>query len=136
MSLDLHERRTNRQIENLLQGKVDVGIVHAVPLPPELESHPLGAERLVCCVLRHHQLAGRGRISISEVAGEKVIVFAREFAAHYHGRIVGLLRATLRNSCALQGTTLAQGCYPCCPEHTYFSRRARVCPCVVSDPSA
>lgn len=92
-SLDLHEMNTNRQIENLLQGKVDVGFIHAVPLPPELQCHSLETERLVCCVPRHHRLAGRSRISISEMAGEKVIVFSREFAAHYHDRIVGLLRA-------------------------------------------
>ncbi len=91
--LDLHEMNTNRQIESLLQGKVDVGFIHAVPLPPELRSHCVETERLVCCVPRHHRLASRSRISISEMAGEKVLVFAREFAAHYHDRIVGLLRA-------------------------------------------
>ncbi len=91
--LDLHEMNTNRQIDNLLQGKVDVGFIHAVPLPTELQFHRVETERLVCCVPRLHRLAGRSRISISEMAGEKVIVFAREFAAHYHDRIVGLLRA-------------------------------------------
>lgn len=91
--LDLHEMNTNRQIDTLLQGKVDVGFIHAVPLPPELQVHSIEIERLVCCVSRQHRLAGRSRISISELAGEKVLVFAREFAAHYHDRIVGLLRA-------------------------------------------
>ncbi|MCX7567869.1 LysR family transcriptional regulator [Sulfitobacter sp. F26169L] len=91
--LDLHEMNTNRQIESLLQGKADVGFIHAVPLPPELQSHTIETERLMCCVPRQHRLAGRSRISISEMAGEKVLVFSREFAAHYHDRIVALLRA-------------------------------------------
>jgi DNA-binding transcriptional LysR family regulator len=83
---------TNRQIESLLLGKADVGFIHAVPLPDELSAHAIETERLVCCVPRHHRLAGRSRISISEMAGEKVLVFSREFAAHYHDRIVALLR--------------------------------------------
>lgn len=91
--LDLHEMNTNRQIEVLLQGKADVGFIHAVPLPAEVCFHRLDVERLVCCVPRQHRLAGRSRISISDMAGEKVLVFAREFAAHYHDRIVALLRA-------------------------------------------
>ncbi|MFD2740980.1 LysR family transcriptional regulator [Sulfitobacter aestuarii] len=91
--LDLQEMNTNRQIDNLLRGAVDVGFIHAVPLPPELAFHSIETERLVCCVPRQHRLAGRSRISISEMAGEKVLVFAREFAAHYHDRIVSLLRA-------------------------------------------
>ncbi|MBU3033850.1 LysR family transcriptional regulator [Tritonibacter mobilis] len=91
--LDLHEMNTTRQIEALQQGEADVGFIHAVPLPPELVSHRIETERLVCCVPRRHRLAGRSRISISEMAGEKVLVFAREFAAHYHDRIVALLRA-------------------------------------------
>jgi DNA-binding transcriptional LysR family regulator len=90
--LELHEMNTNRQIESLLLGKADVGFIHAVPLPDELSAHAIETERLVCCVPRHHRLAGRSRISISEMAGEKVLVFSREFAAHYHDRIVALLR--------------------------------------------
>lgn len=91
--LDLHEMNTNQQIENLLRGKADVGFIHAVPLPDELSAHTTLTERLVCCVPRHHRLAGRSRISISEMAGDKVLVFSREFAAHYHDRIVALLRS-------------------------------------------
>lgn len=91
--LELHEMNTSRQIDSLLQGKMDVGFIHAVPLPPELKFHSIETERLVCCVSRQHRLAGRSRISISEMAGEKVLVFAREFAPHFHDRIVSLLRA-------------------------------------------
>lgn len=91
-ALDLHEMNTNTQIESLLQGKADVGFIHAVPLPEELNSFTIETERLVCCVPRQHRLARRSRISISEMAGEKVLVFSREFAAHYHDRIVALLR--------------------------------------------
>jgi len=91
--LELHEMNTNRQIDSLLQGTSDVGFIHAVPLPDELNAHTLTTERLVCCVPRQHRLAGRSRISISDMAGEKVLVFSREFAGHFHDRIVALLRA-------------------------------------------
>lgn len=93
VELELHEMNTTRQIEAILQGKAEVGFIHAVLESPELCSYKLQTERLMCCVPRKHHLASRSRISISEMTGEKVLVFSREFAEYYHDRIVGLLRA-------------------------------------------
>lgn len=93
IELILQEMNTTRQIDGILGRQVDVGFVHAVPLPDEIAQHTLETERLMCCVPRDHRLAGRSRVRLSDLAGERVLVFSREFAAHFHDRIAGLLRA-------------------------------------------
>ncbi|TDE34669.1 LysR family transcriptional regulator [Antarcticimicrobium sediminis] len=92
VDLILHEMNTTRQIESLLEHKIDVGFVHAVPLPNGISHKVLETERLVACVPRWHRLASKSRIRISELAGERMMVFSRSFAAHYHDKITALLR--------------------------------------------
>jgi len=92
--LALCEKNTAHQIADIRRRKVDVGFIHAVPLPETLAEHRMGAERLVCCVHRAHRLAGLRRIDLAKLASEKVIVFSREFAPHYHDKIVALLKAS------------------------------------------
>lgn len=94
IALTLCEKNTAHQIADIQRHKVDVGFIHSVPLPGSLVGHPLGAERLVCCVHRAHRLAGLRRIDLRRLANEKVIVFSREFAPHYHDKIVALLKAS------------------------------------------
>lgn len=93
VGLNLMEMNTTRQIEGLLEHRVDVGFVHAVPFPGELADHTVETERLVCCLPRQHRLARKSRIRIAELSGERVMMFSRTFAAHYHDKISGLLRA-------------------------------------------
>ncbi|MGD9863537.1 MAG: LysR family transcriptional regulator [Pseudodonghicola sp.] len=94
VDLILHEMNTTRQIESLLEHKIDVGFIHAVPLPEGLAHQILETERLVACVPRWHRLASKSRIRIGELAGERVMVFSRGFAAQYHDKITALLRAS------------------------------------------
>jgi len=93
IALHLREMNTSRQIEELVNHRIDAGFVHSVPLPDEIEHKTIDTERLVCCVSRHHRLAGRTRISLTELAGERVLAFSREFAAHYYDLIASLLRS-------------------------------------------
>ncbi|MFH3480496.1 LysR family transcriptional regulator [Xanthobacter variabilis] len=93
VELHLQEMNSTRQIEQLISHKIDVGFVHATPFPDAIATLPLEVERLMCCVPRQHRLAGRSQVSLRELAGERILVFARDFAAHYHDRIVGLLRS-------------------------------------------
>jgi DNA-binding transcriptional LysR family regulator len=94
VELILQEMNTTRQIEWLLEHKIDVGFVHSVPLPDTLAKMTIETERLVACLPRLHRLATKSRIRISELAGERIIVFSRGFAAHYHDKITSLLRAS------------------------------------------
>lgn len=90
--LELHETNTNRQLNEILGHKIDVGFLHAAPVPEGVECKPVLKERLVCCVNRNHRLSGRGRIEIRDLTGERVLLFHRDYAEHYYDRIEGLLR--------------------------------------------
>lgn len=92
IQLELLELNSAEQIERLERCQIDVGFIHASPLPGGIATTSLVDEWFVCCVSRQHRLASRQRISLEELSGETVIVFSREHAAHYHDRIVGLLR--------------------------------------------
>ncbi|MGD9801997.1 MAG: LysR substrate-binding domain-containing protein [Hyphomicrobiaceae bacterium] len=94
ITLTLCEKNTAHQIADMQRHKIDVGFIHAVPLPEMLVEHRLGGEALVCCVHRAHRLAGLRRIELRKLANEKVIVFSREFAPQYHDKIVALLKAS------------------------------------------
>lgn len=94
IALTLCEKNTAHQIADIQRHKVDVGLIHSVPLPKTLVEHYMGAEGLVCCVHRAHRLAGLRRIDLGRLASEKVIVFSREFAPHYHDKIVALLKGS------------------------------------------
>ncbi len=94
VTLTLCERNTAHQIAEVLGHRVDVGFIHSVPLPDGLDEYRMEPERLVCCVPRSHRLAGRSRIDVKTLAGEKVILFSRAFAPQYHDRIVAILKAS------------------------------------------
>lgn len=98
IALELQELNSARQIARLAGGDregraLDVGFIHACPLPTGMAERVILDERFVCCVSHTHRLARRRRIGLRELKGETVLVFSRAYAAHYHDRIVGLLRA-------------------------------------------
>ncbi|MDO6462190.1 LysR family transcriptional regulator [Granulosicoccaceae sp. 1_MG-2023] len=93
IALHLFEQNTNAQLEGVLQHRIDVGFIHAVSVPPELEVYELEIERMVCCVPTHHRLARKSRISLEELVGERVILFSRQFAEHYFDRMEALLNS-------------------------------------------
>lgn len=91
--LRIEEMNTSSQIERLRAQDIDLGFIHTVPPPDGMAALELEQERFVACLPRGHRLAGRSRIALGELAGERALVFSRDYAAHYHDRIVGLLRA-------------------------------------------
>lgn len=93
IELHLHEMNSAAQIAQLAAHTIDFGLVHATTSPDGIISTPLKTERLVCCVPKTHRLAERGQISLHELAGDVILVFARDFAPRYHDRIIGLLHA-------------------------------------------
>lgn len=98
VALELQELNSARQIARLggtdREGRaLDVGFIHACPLPDGMQQKVILDERFVCCVSHTHPLARRRRIALRDLRGETVLVFSRAHAAHYHDRIVGLLRA-------------------------------------------
>lgn len=91
VELHLREMNTVSQIEGLMNRSVDLGFVHSVSLPEQIAEQVLETERLMCCVPRDHRLAARGRIRLSDLEDEKVLLFSREFAPQFYDKIVSLL---------------------------------------------
>lgn len=90
--LELLEMNSAQQIDGLEKGNIDVGFIHAIPLPAGLAAQELMNERFVCAVSGQHRFSARERISLSELVGETVLMFSREHATYYHDHILGFLQ--------------------------------------------
>lgn len=93
IKLNIEEMNSTTQIKHILNHKLDVGFVHASSFPEGISSTPIEIERLVCCIPNEHRFAKRNQISIADLRGDRMLVFARDFAPHYHDKIVALLRS-------------------------------------------
>ncbi len=92
MDIQLLELNSAEQVEALGTGRIDIGFIHAMPLPDGITSLTIANEPFVCCLPSHHPLAGRSRMRLQELAGEPLIMFNRQLASHYYDRIIGLFR--------------------------------------------
>jgi DNA-binding transcriptional LysR family regulator len=91
--LTLHESTTDRQLEALVQGQLDVGFV----LPPvqdvRLAYRPAHREPLLAALPARHPLAKRrGPVPMARLADQPFILFPRELATGLYDHIVGLCR--------------------------------------------
>lgn len=93
VNIQIDEINSTRQIEGMERHSIDVGFIHGAPLPDGIEHHTLERERFVCCLPRGHRLVTRSRISLRELGGEKILIFARRDAPHYHDHIAALIRS-------------------------------------------
>ncbi|TCV94714.1 LysR family transcriptional regulator [Luteibacter rhizovicinus] len=93
--LILEERNTLQQIEALLDGRQQVGILRPADLPDMLVSQRLFADPLVV-VLRtdHPLLAGRTRrkLAMTDLAGEAFVVFASSAGTGIHRQFLSMCR--------------------------------------------
>lgn len=94
VSISLTEGGSMRQLSDLSKHEIDVGFIHAVPLPPEIDSLTLERERFMCCLPRGHRLATRGRISLPELEGEKLLIISKRDSPYYHDQIAAFMRSS------------------------------------------
>ncbi|MCC5810159.1 MAG: LysR family transcriptional regulator [Ectothiorhodospiraceae bacterium] len=92
VELQLIEHNSAGQLEALALGRIDVGFIHALPLPDSVASLTIAEEPFVCCLPSGHTLAARERIALEELADAPLVMFSRSLAAHYHDRIMSLFR--------------------------------------------
>jgi len=74
---ELTQGAHDSMLDRLRRGEID--LVLTAPLPaedPALATHELYRERLVLVVGKDHRLAGRGRVRLSELAGEQFVGLA------------------------------------------------------------
>ena len=95
--LQLREMNSVQQIQALLAGELDVGIIRRRVLPPELVARRLFEEPLALVLhATHPALAGHDpatlRLSLRQFAHEPFVGFARGAGAGIHDQVISLCR--------------------------------------------
>ena len=86
------ELNSQDQIDALLSGELDLGLVHTDRLPPALASQPLYAEPFVACLPAGHALAALDTVALQRLSEDPFILFSRKGSPDYHARIVDICR--------------------------------------------
>jgi DNA-binding transcriptional LysR family regulator len=91
--LVLLERNTLQQLEYLLDGRQQVGLVRGTALPPTLVTHKLVDDPLVAVLRADHPLARRRRsVRMEDLAEESFIVFTRASGTGIHDQLLTMCR--------------------------------------------
>lgn len=96
--LQLREMNTLQQIDALLEGELDVGIIRRRTLPPELVARSLFTDPLAVVLHRQHP-ALRGRdpantvLALEQLAHEPFVAFHRSAGAGIHDHMIALCAA-------------------------------------------
>lgn len=96
VELHVRELPSAAQVDELLAGRVDVGILHALQeseRPEALTGQEIFRDVLVAALPRRHPLASLSPLPTSRLAGEPFILFPRRMGPALHDRITGLARA-------------------------------------------
>lgn len=79
IKLQLRGEGTNRAVELLEQGEVDLGIVNMDNLPNTLEAFPLLQEEIVACVTVSDPLAQQSSITFSDFAQRDLVIYSKGY---------------------------------------------------------
>ncbi len=92
--LTLHESTTDRQLESLVQGRLDVGFVLPPVEDPRIAYRALHREPLLVALPSRHALAGRrGPVPMARLADQPFILFPRALAPGLYDDIVSFCRS-------------------------------------------
>jgi DNA-binding transcriptional LysR family regulator len=80
-------------LDGLTDGSIDLGLVRCAPSRPDLELRTVRRERQGLLVRRDHPLAGRPHVAVAELAGEPLLLHAREANPGHYDAVVALFAA-------------------------------------------
>ncbi|MBE4720436.1 MULTISPECIES: LysR family transcriptional regulator [unclassified Pseudarthrobacter] len=89
VQFQLQENTTERQIQGVLEGQLDVGIVREIEPIEGIHVTALRREPLIVAVPHSHPLAQRASVPLKELAGQDFVVFPR----HQVSRLYDLISA-------------------------------------------
>jgi DNA-binding transcriptional LysR family regulator len=93
VDLTLKESTTDAQVEDLLNGRIDIGLVLPPIAEPALESALVLSEPLIAALPRQHPLAGKKEpLSLASLAEDAFILFPRHMAPGLHDDVVSFCR--------------------------------------------
>lgn len=74
LALELHDLTTSMLLENLKQGRIDMGILALPVEDPALLTRSFGTEEFFLAVRRGHPLASKRRASMSRIREERMLI--------------------------------------------------------------
>jgi DNA-binding transcriptional LysR family regulator len=92
IEIALHELSSAEQIDKLRHGQLHAAFVNAPSVPEGLAGCALREDAFVCCLPEQHPLAGKRDIDLRELAGERFIMFVREFSPANYDNVVAMCR--------------------------------------------
>lgn len=96
VDVQVQEMPSARQAEELLAGRLDLGIVHALEesaVPEGLAGEEVFRDALVAALPRRHPLAAQAPLPVAALAGEPFVLFPRRLGPALHDRVTRLTRA-------------------------------------------
>ena len=86
--LSLQEMVSGEQIEALVSGQIDAGLLRPPIARPELATRRVVAEALFAAVPRRHRLAAAETVSIKDFDGQPFIMYSPSEARYFHDLLV------------------------------------------------
>lgn len=86
----LTEMNSAEQIELVERGGLDIGLIHANPVPDTVSVHELVSEPFCVCVPDGHALAHAKRVRLEQLAGDDFVFFSRQFSPVYYETLFAL----------------------------------------------
>jgi len=90
IELQLLEKNSADLVKAVESGHLDVGFIHAMPLPETLSSLSIANEPFLCCLPINHPLANRDTVTVYDLIGEPMVMFTRSLAPHYYDRLISI----------------------------------------------
>jgi DNA-binding transcriptional LysR family regulator len=90
VDLRLRELTTSSLVDAIRQGAVDLGFLRDAGPTEDIIVENVLAERFVVALAKQHPLANRQKISLAELKGEPLILFARELGPLAWDKTIGL----------------------------------------------
>ncbi|MCJ2037345.1 LysR family transcriptional regulator [Methylobacterium sp. J-068] len=90
VTLSLREMVTKDQVEAILSGQIDAGLIRPPVNHPELEAERALAEPLVVALPAGHALVARHSLSLDDLHDAALVGYAPHEASYFHDLLVGL----------------------------------------------
>lgn len=92
VALQMHELLPAQQVEALVEGDIDVGLVWLPVAAPSLRVETLFEESIVVALPANHPLAGNAQVALEDLAEEPFVLFPRWQSPGQHDLITDVCR--------------------------------------------
>lgn len=90
--LDLREMAAAEQVDALLAGALDIGVMRGTTADPRLHAEQVAREPLRIALHRDHPRAGAARVPLAALGAEPWVLFPRAIAPQLHDQVIALCR--------------------------------------------